>query len=118
MNIDNYQTNNFYDEYFIKSNEPRKGPSILLDRIKSLGIKELKKNHVRRMHNLDIKTDLKKTIKKFISSVDSKQADDIKENLKLVYKKLDKAAKRNIIQKNTASRRKSRYSKLATAANS
>ena len=43
MNIDNYQTNNFYDEYFIKSNEPRKGPSILLDRIKSLGIKELKK---------------------------------------------------------------------------
>lgn len=66
------------------------------------------------MHNLDIKTDLKKTIKKFVASVDEKKKDEAKTNLNSVFKKLDKAAKRNILHKNTASRRKSRYSKLLT----
>jgi len=33
------------------------------------GIKELRKNRARQMHNLDIKTDLKKTTKKFLVSV-------------------------------------------------
>lgn len=77
------------------------------------GITELRKNHRRRMHNLDIKTDLKKTVKKFLSAVQDKNKDEATSNLKLVYKKLDKAAKRNILAKNTASRRKSRYSRLA-----
>ena len=31
-------------------------------------IKELRKNHTRRMQNLDIKTDLKKTVKSFVTS--------------------------------------------------
>ena len=31
-------------------------------------IKELRKNHTRHMRNLDIKTDLKKTIKSFVST--------------------------------------------------
>jgi len=79
------------------------------------GIKELGKNYRKRMHNLDIKTDLKKTIKKFVLSVDEKKTDEIKENLKVVYKKLDKAAKRNILHDNTAARRKSRFSKLAAS---
>lgn len=79
------------------------------------GIKELRKNHKNRMHNLDIKTDVKKTIKKFLVSVDAKNKDEAQSNLKVVYKKLDKAAKRNIIQKNTASRRKARFSKLAAS---
>lgn len=76
------------------------------------GIKELRKNRKNRLNNLDIKTDMKKTIKQFLSSVDAKNKEDAKTNLKAVYKKLDKATKRNIIQKNTASRRKSRFSKL------
>ena len=69
------------------------------------------------MHNLDIKTDLKKTIKKFLSSVESKNKADAQTNLKTLYKKLDKAAKRNIIAKNTASRRKSRFARLLTTLN-
>ncbi|VAX36535.1 hypothetical protein MNBD_UNCLBAC01-80 [hydrothermal vent metagenome] len=79
------------------------------------GIKELRKNRRSRMHNLDIKTDLRKTIKQFIASVDEKKADEAKTNLKTVYKKLDKASKRNIIHDNTASRRKSKFSKLAAS---
>lgn len=76
------------------------------------GITELRKNRSRQMHNLDIKTDLKKTIKKYVASIDAKNKDEAVSNLKLVYKKFDKATKRNILKKNTASRRKSYYSKL------
>ena len=75
-------------------------------------IKELRKNRKNRLHNLDIKTDLKKTLKSFLSSVKKTDKQEADANLKLVYKKLDKAAKRNIIHKNTASRRKSRFSKI------
>lgn len=76
------------------------------------GIKELRKNRTKRMHNLDIKTDLRKTVKQFLASVDEKNKEEAQNNLKIVYKKLDKATKRNILQENTASRRKSRFSKL------
>ncbi len=76
------------------------------------GVKALRKNHKQHLHNLDIKTDLKKTIKKFISSVDKKNVSEAQSELKIVYKKLDKAAKRNLIHTNTASRRKSRFSRL------
>lgn len=79
------------------------------------GVKELRKTVKRHLHNQDIKTDLKKTIKKFLSYVSSKNKDEALANLKIVYKKLDKAAKRNIFSKNTAARKKSRFSRLATS---
>lgn len=75
------------------------------------GIKDLRKNHTRRMHNLDIKTALKKTVKKFLASIEEKNASEAQSNLKVLYKKLDKAAKRNILHKNTVARRKSKFSK-------
>ena len=76
------------------------------------GIKALRVTKKRRLHNLDIKTDLKKTIKNFQQLVTDKKIDEARAALKLVYKKVDKAAKRNIIHKNTAARRKSHFSKL------
>ena len=78
-------------------------------------IKDLRKNHTRRMHNLDIKSDLKRTIKDFTASVSSKNKTEAQSLLKLIYKKLHKAAKRNVFHKNTASRRKSRFAKLLTS---
>ena len=76
------------------------------------GIKDLRKNRVRSMHNMDIRTELKKTIKKYLTAISAKNKTEASGDLKIVYKKLDKAAKRNIISKNTASRRKSRFSRL------
>lgn len=64
------------------------------------------------MHNLDIKTDLKKTIKKFTAAIAEKKAEEAKPLLNIVYKKIDKAVKRNILKANTASRRKSFYSRM------
>ena len=66
------------------------------------------------MHNLDIKTDLKKTTKKFLVSIEKKNTEEAQSNLKMLYKKYDKAAKNNILHKNTAAHRKSKFSKLLT----
>lgn len=78
-------------------------------------ITELKKIRKRRMHNLDIKTVIKKTTKSFLASIKEKNTEEAKANLNDLYKKLDKAAKRNILEDNTVSRRKSRYSKMLNA---
>ncbi len=78
-------------------------------------IKELRKNRTRHMQNLDIKTDLKKTLKLFTQTVETKK-ENAAELLKNVYKKLDKAAKRNVLHKKTAARRKARFAKLVAAA--
>ena len=73
--------------------------------------KELRKTSKHLSHNLDIKTDLRKTIKKLLLAVKDKNVEEAKATLKLVYKKIDKAAKRHLLHKNTASHRKSRLSK-------
>ncbi len=75
-------------------------------------IKDLRRNRKRHMHNLDITTDLRKTIKKFLNFISAKNVTEAQSTLKLVYKKLDKAAKRHILHDNTASRRKARFSRL------
>ncbi|MDP8265289.1 MAG: 30S ribosomal protein S20 [Candidatus Aceula lacicola] len=76
------------------------------------GIQELRLTKKKRLHNLDIKTDLKKTVKGFRAAVESKNAKEAETLLNTVFKKIDKSAKRNLIQTNTAARRKSQFSKL------
>ena len=73
-------------------------------------IKDLRKAHTKHLHNLQIKTDLKKVVKKFTTAVTDKKTDS-KELLKEIYKKFDKAAKRNVMHKKTAARRKSRFAR-------
>ncbi len=73
-------------------------------------IKDLRKAHTKHLHNLQIKTDLKKTIKKFTAAASGKKADAV-ELLKEIYKKFDKAAKRGVCHKKTAARRKSRFAR-------
>ena len=73
--------------------------------------KELRKRAKHLAHNLDIKTDLRKTIKKLLTEVKNKKVEEAKATLRIVYKKLDKAVKRNLIHKNTGAHRKSRLSK-------
>jgi len=77
-------------------------------------LKELRKNHTRHMRNMDIKTDLKKAVKSFVSTAQKDQV-KAKDLLKELYKKMDKAAKRKVLHKRTADRRKSRFAKLIAA---
>ncbi|HQP10413.1 MAG TPA: 30S ribosomal protein S20 [Candidatus Omnitrophota bacterium] len=74
-------------------------------------IKDLRKNQTRRTHNLDLKSDLKKAIKKFLASVKAKNVQEAQSDFKLLNKKLDKSLKRNLLHKNTVARRKSKFSR-------
>ncbi|MBU3958879.1 MAG: 30S ribosomal protein S20 [Candidatus Omnitrophica bacterium] len=74
-------------------------------------LKRLRVDKKRRLHNLKIKQQLKKTIKKFRALLSAKNSGEAKALLSKVYSLLDKAAKKNIIPANTASRKKSRLAK-------
>jgi len=73
-------------------------------------IKELRKTKKRTIHNKAIKAHLNYLEKKFLKTVakDKKEAKAIYVQLQQA---LDKAAKVNVLKKNTASRKKSRLAK-------
>lgn len=75
-------------------------------------VKSLRKDKKRRHRNLKIKRDLKKAIKKLRACLTAKNVPEAKTLLSEVFSKLDKAAKKGIIKKNNASRKKSRLSRL------
>ncbi|MBL7130098.1 MAG: 30S ribosomal protein S20 [Candidatus Omnitrophica bacterium] len=79
--------------------------------------KALRQIKKRRLHNLRIKRDLKKTIKQYLSLIQKKDTTQAKMLLSRVYSKLDKAVKKNIIKKNTAARKKSRLTRQLHAKN-
>lgn len=74
--------------------------------------KAYRQNLKRRAVNLKRKTELKKVIKDYKKAVASGNQEEAKNQLSAVYKKLDKAAKVNLIKRNKSSRLKSRLSAL------
>lgn len=78
--------------------------------------KALRQNVRRRAKNSKQKELLKKAVKNFKKLILAKKTKEAQENLKNVFKVLDKAAKSGIIKKNTASRLKSRTSKMLAKA--
>lgn len=74
--------------------------------------KALRQSDTRRERNERRKKALKTTVKSFRKLVSGKQLDAAKEMLPKVYKVLDKTAKVGTIKKNTASRMKSRLTKM------
>lgn len=74
--------------------------------------KARRQNIRRRKMNIKRKDDLKLVIKQYKKLTASNKKDEAKKYLSQVYKKLDKAAKINLIKKNKAARLKSRLSKL------
>jgi len=74
--------------------------------------KALRQNIRRRKRNLQRKAELKSVIKQYKKLIAAGEKEKAKEYLSQVYKKLDKAAKVNLIKKNKAARLKSRLSRL------
>lgn len=74
--------------------------------------KAYRQNLKRRAVNAKKREALKKILKNYKKLVLAKNLEAAKNELPKVYKTLDKAAKVNIIKKNTASRLKSRLTKL------
>jgi len=74
--------------------------------------KALRQSLRKRAHNLFYKNKIKALFKKVRSLVLQKNIEEAKKLLPSIYKILDKAAKENVIKKNTADRKKSRIIKL------
>jgi len=74
--------------------------------------KALRQNIRRRKINLQRKSELKTVIKQYKKLIATSEKNKAAEFLSQVYKKLDKAAKIDLIKKNKAARLKSRLSKL------
>lgn len=74
--------------------------------------KELKKSLKRRQRNLKVKQQIKLAIKKFKKSLENKDNESARTNLKEVFKVLDKAVSKRVIHPNKAARKKSHLSKL------
>jgi len=74
--------------------------------------KALRQNIRRRAKNLVYKKKIKDLIKEARILVSEKKLEEAKKLLPQVYKILDKSAKVGVIKKNTASRKKSRITKL------
>lgn len=79
--------------------------------IKKAAKKHLKQSKKRHQRNLAAKSEIKENIKDFQKLLVGKKTKEAQTQLKKCYKLLDKAAKRGIIKKNTASRKKSRFAK-------
>jgi len=79
--------------------------------IKKSAWKETRKSKLRHERNLSAKSDLKTFIRKLENLISTKKKEEALAIYKLVASKLDKAASRNVIHKNTASRKKSRLMK-------
>ena len=74
--------------------------------------KALRQSEKRRIKNLRQKREIKGLFKQITKLVSEKKLDETKPLLPQYYKKLDKAAKTNLLKKNTASRKKSRLTNL------
>lgn len=76
--------------------------------IKKSAFKELRKAKKRHLKNIRITSEIKTLNKKFLTLLDEKKVEEAKKLLQQLISKLDNAANKKIIHKNTASRKKSR----------
>ncbi len=76
--------------------------------------KALRQSERKRVRNLQKRRKLKNLLKEVGDLVLEKKIDEAKKILPQVYKILDKSAKVGLIKKNTASRKKSRITRLLT----
>jgi small subunit ribosomal protein S20 len=77
--------------------------------------KRLRQNLKRREHNRSVKKGIKVEVKKFLAAVKTGTPEQAREEFKLVTKRLDKAAGKKVLHRNTAARRKSRMAKMLNA---
>lgn len=83
--------------------------------IKKSAYKNLRKSEARHYKNISTASELKTLTGKFRKSVSGKKIDEAKSLLGLLISKLDRAASKGVIHKNTASRRISRLTKSLAA---
>lgn len=73
--------------------------------------KRLRQNVKRRAHNRTIKSAMRNQIRKVSEAMEASDKEQIDAEFRLAGKKIDQAASKNIIHKNTAARMKSRMAR-------
>lgn len=79
--------------------------------------KRIKVNQTKALKNTMIKSALKTTIKKFEVAVEAGNKEEAATNFSSVVKALDMAATKNVIHKNKAARKKSRFAARLSSMN-
>ena len=78
--------------------------------------KRIRSSKKRAQINKRLLTSLRKCEKSLNKSIESKQSEDLEKGLKKLFKLADRAKSKGVIKKNTANRKKSRFSiKVKTA---
>ena len=75
-------------------------------------LKRARQNEIRRMRNKSLKTQAKNVTKSVRQAVNEKSIETARSELDAAKSVIDKAAKKGVIHKNTASRKISRLSRL------
>jgi len=75
-------------------------------------IKRAKQNEVRRARLQPFRTRLKTVLRAFTDLVKEGKKDEARKMLPLVFKTIDTSAKKNILHRNTADRKKARMSRM------
>jgi small subunit ribosomal protein S20 len=78
-------------------------------------IKRARQNEVRRIRRQPFKTQLKTAVRNYTDLVKEGKQDEAAKLLPRVFKAIDTAAKKHIIHRNTADRKKSGLSKMIAA---
>lgn len=79
--------------------------------IKKSAFKSVRKDKKRHLRNISIKSKLKTMAKKLDSLVEEKKIEEAKNFFRELVKNFDKAVSKEVLHKNTASRKKSRLAK-------
>lgn len=74
--------------------------------------KRQRQNEKRRLRNKSTKTAIRTAAKKVVAAAEKKDVESAKEALRDMISRIDSAARKGIIKKNTAARKKSRMQKL------
>lgn len=77
--------------------------------------KAIRASAKKRLFNIKRTDEMKSAIKNFKKLVSEKKKDEASKLVSMVYKAIDKAAKRGVIKKNTASRKKAGVMRLLKA---
>lgn len=80
--------------------------------IKKSAFKDLRQNIKRAKHNQKVKSDIDALVRKIRMALKDKDEAKAKEWLRQAIVKIDKATKKNVLKKNTGSRKKSRLAKV------
>ena len=77
--------------------------------------KRVRQSRKRQIRNQAIKSEIKTLVKKCRQAVDAGQSDEARQLARLAESRLDRAAKKGIVHKNTADRRAARLHRAVSA---